>query len=210
MNTEFISALKAIEKERNIPLEMLMRALEDALGAAYKRNFGPNQNIIVEIDRHSGSMKVFARKTVVIEVTDSEQIELSLDDARQIDEEAQEGDEVLLEVTPTDFGRIAAQTAKQVIVQRIRETERDIIFGEFTKREGDIVSGIVQRYEQRNVLVDLGKAEGVLALSEQAPHEHFRHGERCKAYVLEEVKRTARAPQVPAVAHPPGAAQATL
>lgn len=194
MNTEFISALKAIEKERNIPLEMLIRALEDALGAAYKRNFGPNQNIIVEIDRHTGSMKVFARKTVVLEVQD-EQTELSLSDARLIDDAAQEGDEVLIEVTPTDFGRIAAQTAKQVIVQRIRETERDIIFGEFTKREGDIVSGIVQRYEQRNVLVDLGKAEGVLALSEQAPHEHFRHGERCKAYVLE-VKRTARGPQV--------------
>ncbi|HEY3999558.1 MAG TPA: transcription termination factor NusA [Candidatus Xenobia bacterium] len=194
MNTEFISALKQIEKERNIPLEMLIRALEDALGAAYKRNFGPNQNIIVEIDRATGAMKVFARKTVVLEVSE-EQTELSLDDARQIDDSAQEGDEVLIEVTPTDFGRIAAQTAKQVIVQRIRETERDIIYGEFTKREGDIVSGIVQRYEQRNVLVDLGKAEGVLALSEQAPHEHFRHGERCKAYVLE-VKRTARGPQV--------------
>ena len=102
---------------------------------------------------------------------------------------------MLLEVTPTDFGRIAAQTAKQVIVQRIRETERDIILGDFAKREGDIVNGLVQRYEQRNVLVDLGKAEGVLGLPEQAPHEHFRHGERIEGLRLE-VKRNVRGPQV--------------
>jgi len=194
MNSEFISALKQIEKDRNIPLDMLIQALEDALAAAYKRNFGPNENILVEINRQNGQSRVFSRKLVVEEVEDPV-VQLSLAEAEMLVEGVQPGEEVLIEVTPTDFGRIAAQTAKQVIVQRIREAEREIVYSDYAKKEGDIVSGPLQRYENRNALIDLGKAEGVLMATEMSPHEYFRHGERMRAYVLE-VRRTTRGPQV--------------
>jgi N utilization substance protein A len=195
MNTEFISALKQLEKDRNIPLEMLIQALEDALAAAYKRNFGPNENIMVEINRQSGVSRVFSRKLVVEQVEDPV-LQMALSEAEMLVEGVQPGEEVLIEVTPTDFGRIAAQTAKQVFTQRSREAEREIIFSEYARKEGDIVSGILQRYENRNALVDLGKTvEGVLMASEMSPHEYFRHGERVRAYVTE-VRRTTRGPQV--------------
>ncbi|NDD28568.1 MAG: transcription termination/antitermination protein NusA [Proteobacteria bacterium] len=194
MNTEFISALKQIEKDRNIPLDMLVLALEDALAAAYKRNFGPDENIMVEINRQNGQSRVFSRKLVVEEVEDPI-LQMSLEEAEMLVDGVQPGEEVLIEVTPTDFGRIAAQTAKQVIVQRIREAEREIVFSEYARKEGDIVTGPLQRYENRNALIDLGKAEGVLMASEMSPHEYFRHGERVRAYVIE-VRRTTRGPQV--------------
>jgi len=194
MNTEFISALKQIEKDRNIPLDMLIEALQDALAAAYKRNFGANEDIVVEVNRQNGASRVFSRKLVVEEVEDAGH-QISLEEAQMLDEAIQLEEEVLIEVTPTDFGRIAAQTAKQVIVQRIREAERELVFSEYARKEGDIVSGILQRYEQRNALIDLGKAEGVLLAQEMSPHEYFRHGERVRAYVTE-VRRTTRGPQV--------------
>jgi N utilization substance protein A len=194
MNNEFILALKQIEKERNIPLEMLLEALEDALAAAHKRNFGPNQNVVINIDRVTGEIRVLASKLVVKSVTNPVG-EISLKEARKINAEVETGDEIMVEVMSPDFGRIAAQTAKQVIVQRIREAERDILFSEYARREGDIVSGIVQRFDQKNCIVDIGKAEGIVPPSEQVPTERLKHGDRIKAYVLE-VRKSARGPQV--------------
>jgi len=194
MNNEFILALKQIEKERNIPLEMLLEALEDALAAAHKRNFGPTQNVVINIDRVTGEIRVLASKLVVKTVA-TPLGEVSLKEAKKINPEVEIGDEIMLEVQSPDFGRIAAQTAKQVIVQRIREAERDILFNEYARREGDIVSGIVQRFDQKNCIVDIGKAEGIIPPNEQVPTERMKHGDRIKAYVVE-VRKSARGPQV--------------
>ena len=184
MNMDFLGALKQIERERNIPMDMLVHAIEDALVAAYKRNFGPNQNVIIEIDRNSGELHIWQRKLVVPEVEEPG-LEMSLAEAHEYSPDADIGTEIDMEVPNDTFGRIAAQTAKQVIVQRIREAEREIIYGEFVKREGELVSGTVQRYEHRSILVDLGRAEGVVPPGEQAHNEWFRHGDRIKAYVME-------------------------
>lgn len=195
MNSDFLSALKQIEKERGIPLDMLIQAIEDALVAAYKRNFGPNQNVIIEIDRHTGELGIWQRKLVVPEVEDPD-VEMSLTEAQEYaGGEVEVGMELDMEVPNRTFGRIAAQTAKQVIVQRIREAEREIIYGEYIKRESELISGTVQRYEHRSVLVDLGRAEGVIPVAEQAQNEWFRHGDRIKCFVLE-VKTATRGPQV--------------
>jgi len=194
MNTEFIEALEDLEREKGIAMEILLEAIEAALISAYKRNFGSLQNVRVQIDRTSGEVKVYARKTVVEEVLDP-RADISLEDARKIDPRYELEDIVEIEVTPRDFGRIAAQTAKQVVVQRIREAERGLIYEEFANREGDIVTGIVQRYEQKNVLIDLGKIEAVLQPSEQTNGEEYRPGDRVKTYIIE-VKKTTKGPQV--------------
>ncbi len=194
MNTEFIEALEELEKGKGIAIEVLLDALEAALISAYKRNFGSAQNVRVSIDRVSGEIKVFARKTVVEKVED-DRLEISLDDAKARDPRYELEDIVEIEVTPRDFGRIAAQTAKQVVVQRIREAERGIIFEEFSNREGDIVNGVVQRQDQKNIYVDLGKTEAILAPTEQITGEEFCHGDRIKTYIVE-VKKTTKGPQV--------------
>ncbi|MBV8281763.1 MAG: transcription termination/antitermination protein NusA [Candidatus Eremiobacteraeota bacterium] len=194
MNTEFISALKQIEKDRNIPLDMLIEALQDALAAAYKRNFGANEDILVEINRQNGASRVFSRKLVVGEVEDPGH-QISLEEAQMLDDAIQLDEEVLIEVTPTDFGRIAAQTAKQVIVQRIREAERDLVFDEYNDKIDHMISGTVLRYEQRNMFIDLGKTEAILPLSEQVPHESYRIGSRVRVYVME-VRKTNKGPQI--------------
>lgn len=194
MNTEFIEAIAELEKEKGISADVLFDALEAALISAYKRNFASLQNVRVTIERATGEIKVFARKTVVEEVED-DRLELSLADAQAIDPRYEMGDIVENEVTPRDFGRIAAQTAKQVVVQRIREAERGIIFDEFSNREGDIVTGIVQRQDQKNVYIDLGKTEANLAPTEQIVNEEYRHGDRIKTYILE-VKKTTKGPQI--------------
>lgn len=194
MNQEFLGALRQIEKERNIPLDKLLPFIEDALVAAYKKNFGANQHVIIEIDRHSGELGIWQRKLIVPQVED-EDTEISLTDAHEMSPDVEVGMELDLEVPNRTFGRIAAQTAKQVIVQKIRECEREIIYGEYIRREGELISGTVQRYESRNILVDLGRAEGLVPVSEQAQNEWFRHGDRIKCYVLE-VKTANRGPQV--------------
>ena len=195
MNTEFIEALEELEREKGIAIEVLLDALEAALISAYKRNFGSLQNVRVLIDRASGEIHVYARKTVVEVVLEDERTELTLEQAREIDPRYELGDIVENEVTPRDFGRIAAQTAKQVVVQRIREAERGIIFDEFSNREGDIVTGIVQRQDQKNVYIDLGKTEAILAPAEQINGEEYRHGDRIKTYIVE-VKKTTKGPQI--------------
>ncbi|KLU64768.1 hypothetical protein DEAC_c34120 [Desulfosporosinus acididurans] len=194
MNMDFIEALHELEKGRGISAEILFEAIEAALISAYKKNFGSLQNVRVLIDRMTGEFKVFARKTIVENVEDS-RTQVSLEDARKLNPSYQLEDIVEYEVTPRDFGRIAAQTAKQVVVQRIREAERGMIYDEYVNREGDIVTGVVQRYEQKNVIVDLGKVEAVLPAQEQIPGEVYQSFERIKTYVVE-VKKTTKGPQI--------------
>ncbi|MBM7868378.1 transcription termination/antitermination protein NusA [Heliobacterium gestii] len=194
MNVEFLTALKDLEREKGISKEILIEAIEAALISAYKKNFGSLQNVRVHIDRATGEFKVYSRKAIVEEITDP-RVEVALAEAQRIDPNYQVNDVIESEVTPREFGRIAAQTAKQVVVQRIREAERGMIYEEFSNREGDIVTGIVQRTENKNVFVDLGKVEALLAPSEQMNSETYRHNERIKAYIVE-VKKTTKGPQV--------------
>ncbi|MGO0122990.1 transcription termination factor NusA [Desulfothermobacter acidiphilus] len=194
MNAEFLQALKDLERERGLKTEVLLGVIEAALLSAYRRNFGTVQNARVEIDRNTGECRVLAQRTVVEEVEDP-RTQISLEEARQIDPRYQPGDVVETEVTPRDFGRIAAQTAKQVVMQRIKEAERNMIYEAFAGREGDIVTGTVHRVDKQNIYVDLGKAEGVLPASEQIPGERYRQGDKIRAYLLE-VRRTSKGPQI--------------
>ncbi len=194
MNAEFIGALAQIEKEKHVSKEVLIDAIEAALISAYKRNFGSSQNVTVHIDRLTGEVKVFAKKKVVTFV-ENDLNEVSLEDAREISGAYEEDDIAEIEVTPKKFGRIAAQTAKQVVVQRIREAERGIIFSEYSNKENDIVTGIVQRADKGNVFIEMGKIEAVLAANEQVPGEQYQYGDRIKVYVIE-VKKTSKGPQV--------------
>lgn len=194
MNAEFMQAFEQLGREKGIAPEVLFDAIEAALISAYKRNFGSAQNVRVSLDRATGEIHVYARKNVVEDVTDA-RLELSLSEAKTIDPRYELEDVVELEVTPKNFGRIAAQTAKQVVVQRIREAERGMIYEEFSNRESDIVTGIVQRIEQKNVFIDLGKAEAILAPSEQIPDEVYKHNDRLKTYIVE-VKKTTKGPQI--------------
>ena len=190
----FLDALRALAKEKGVDEDFLFDAIEAALISAYKRNFGSAQNVRVVLDRHTGAYHVYAIKTVVDEVFDDVQ-EISLAQARTINEDYEEGDTIEIEVTPANFGRIAAQAAKQVVVQRVREAERGIIYEEFMSREGDIVNGLVSRVENRNVFIDLGKTEAILMPAEQIAGETYEHGDQIKAYIVE-VKRTSRGPQI--------------
>ncbi|WHH58977.1 transcription termination factor NusA [Petroclostridium sp. X23] len=194
MNAEFIEALEQIAKEKSINTEVLLDAIEAALISAYKRNFGSSQNVSVNIDRISGEVKVFAKKKVVEEI-ENDFLEIGLEQARSISKKYDLGDIIDIEVTPKKFGRIAAQTAKQVVVQRIREAERGIIFEEFFSRQNDIATGIVQRVEKKNVMVEMGKIEAILAPNEQVPAEEYHFNDRIKVYVIE-VKKTTKGPQV--------------
>jgi len=194
MNEDFLAAMAAIEKEKGVKKEILFDAIEAALVSAYKRNFNTAANVRVQLNRESGEIKVFARLMVVAEMFQA-QLEISLSDAREIDLNYQLGDIVEKEVTPKNFGRIAAQTAKQVVIQRIREAEREMVFEEYIDREEDIITGIVQRIEQKSVIVDLGKAEAVLSPTEQMPNDEYKQGERVKAYI-NEVRKTTKGPQI--------------
>ena len=191
---EFLNTLRELSKERGIDEEVLFEAIEAALISAYKRNFSSAQNVRVSLSRDTGEYKVYAIKTVVEDAED-EITEISLAQARTIKPDYEVGDVIEIEVTPANFGRIAAQTAKQVVVQRIREAERGIIYEEFQSREDDIITGLVQRVENRNVYIDLGKTEAVLTPAEQIPTESYEHGDRIKAYIVE-VKKTSKGPQI--------------
>lgn len=194
MNLELIQALNDLQKEKGINSEIIIEAIEAALISAYKKNFGSLQNVRVSIDRITGEIKVYARKEVVEQVED-ERTEISLADARKINANYEINDVVESEVTPKNFGRIAAQTAKQVVVQRIREAERSLIFDEFANRESDIVTGTIQRQEGKNIFIDLGKTEAVLTQTEQIPGESYNIHERIKAYIVE-VRKTNKGPQI--------------
>jgi N utilization substance protein A len=195
MKTDFIAAINQVSSEKGISKEVVIEAIEAALVSAYKRDFsGANQDVVVRINRQSGDVRVFVRKPVVEAVTDAN-LELSLDEARRIEPGAQVGETVEIETTPRNFGRIAAQTAKQVVLQRLREAERELVYEAFTEREGDVVTGVIQRLEPKAAIMDLGKAEAALPVTEQVPSENYRPGQRLKVYVVE-VNRTPRGPQI--------------
>ncbi|TYP54291.1 transcription termination factor NusA [Thermosediminibacter litoriperuensis] len=194
MNIEFIEALDQIEKEKGISKEILLEAIEAALVSAYKKNYGTSQNVKINIDRETGEVKVFSQKTVKEDVKDP-LLEISLFDAKKINPLVKIGDIISVEVTPQKFGRIAAQTAKQVVMQRIKEAERNIIYEEFAGRETDLVTGTVQRFDKKNVIIDLGKTEVILPPNEQIPNETYTPGERIKVYILE-VKKTTKGPVI--------------
>ncbi|MEG0829814.1 MAG: transcription termination factor NusA [Anaerovoracaceae bacterium] len=194
MNREFIEAIGALEKEKGIAKEVLVEAIESALVSAYKKNYGTSQNIRVNIDKEDGDIDVFMGKNVVEEVEDALE-QISLEDALEIDSRYVVGDVVEYQVTPRDFGRIAAQTAKQVVVQRIRETERGMVFDDFINRQGEIVTGVIQRISNETVFVNMGRAEGILAATERVPGENYQVNDRIKVYVMD-VKKTTKGPQV--------------
>ncbi|MCF6093193.1 transcription termination factor NusA [Microaerobacter geothermalis] len=194
MNPDLMDAINQLEREKGISKEVLIEAIEAALISGYKRNFSSAQNVRVDINRQTGEVKVFARKEVKEEVEDP-RLEISLDAARQINPNYQLEDVVEIEVTPKDFGRIAAQTAKQVVTQRIREAERVLIYSEFIDREDDIITGIVQRQDSRFFYIDLGKTEALLPLNEIMPTDHLKHGDRVKAYISK-VEKTTKGPQI--------------
>lgn len=195
MNSEFLTALNEIEKEKNISKEVLLDAIDAALVSAYKRNYNTNQNnVVVNIDRDSGEVKVFVQKEVVEDVEDNLS-QIALDEARKISASYEIGDIVNIEDIPGDFGRIAAQTAKQVVMQRIREAERNMIYDEFSEKEHKVVIGTIQRIERRNIYLDIGKTEAYLAPNEQVPGEKYDFHQRLKVYVTE-VKKTTKGPLV--------------
>lgn len=194
MNQDFMLALEAIEKEKGIKKETLFEAIEAALISAYKRNFNSAHNVEVNIERETGQIQIYTCLSVVEKVNNA-QFEIQLDEARKRDPGYEIGDVVEIEVTPKNFGRIAAQTAKQVVIQRIREAERDLIYEEYVDREEDILTGSVQRFEHRNAIINLGKTEAILTPTEQIPKETYKQGDRLKTYVLE-VKKTTKGPQI--------------
>ncbi len=194
MSAELIHALEQLEKEKGINKEVLIEAIEAALISAFKRNFNSMQNVKISFDNLTGDIKVFALRKVVADRS-GDPSEISLEESREIDKKLEEGDVLEIEVTPKKFGRIAAQTAKQVVVQRIREAERGIIFDEYYSKESEIVTGIIQRAERKNVIIDLGKTEAVLPATEQTPGEEYKFNYRIKTYVIE-VKKTTKGPQI--------------
>ena len=169
MNSELFDAIQYLEKEKGIDKEVLLDALEAALISAYKKNFKSKTNVRVELNEEKGTMKILARKKIVEEIEDPQQ-EMTLEEAHKIDPNYEVGDIVEMEVTPKDFGRIAAQAAKQVVTQRVREAERGVIYNDFIDRVEDVMTGIIQRRDNRYIYVDLGKAEGRLPLNEIMPN----------------------------------------
>lgn len=194
MNKDLFAALDSLEKEKGISKEILFETLEVALISAYKRNFQSTPAVRVNIDRESGEIKVFSQLKVV-ENVEAPQQEVSLYEARVYDPRCRLDDVVEMEVTPQEFGRIAAQTAKQVVIQRIREAERELIYESFVDRTEEIITGLVRRFDQRNVIIDLGRTEAILPLEEQIPHERYRQGERVKTFIVD-VKKTTKGPQI--------------
>lgn len=194
MNVEFIQALDDIEKDKGISKEVLLDAIETALVSAYKKDFGSKDNVRVDISADAGEVKVYSRKEIVEEV-ENENTEISLEEAEKIDSKYKVGDIAEIEVTPGNFGRIAAQTAKQVVMQRIREAERDVIYDQFKEKEDELITGTIQRFHNDNILIDMGKTEALLPPSEQIAGEKYEIGKRIKLYVVE-VSSTSKGPRI--------------
>ncbi len=194
MKSEFSIAIKQLAAEKNLPPEVVYQAMEAALVSAYKKDSDIAGNVAVRIDRDTGDHHVYLERAVVQEVTDAK-VEIALPEARRRKPDVMPGDVLLDEVHPSQAGRIAAQTAKQVVLQRLREAEREMVFEEFSNREGDIVSGVVQRAEAKHLVVDLGKTEAIFPAAEQVRNENYRVGQRLKLYLLE-VHRSIRGPQL--------------
>ncbi|MFL0195909.1 transcription termination factor NusA [Clostridium sp. WILCCON 0269] len=198
MNQEFIEALKEIVKEKGISEDLLFTTIEDALVAAYKKNYMghgvSNQNVKVTMNRENGEIHVYSQKNVVDTAVDNVS-EISIEDAKEIDTNYNIGDIVNIEVTPRKFGRVAAQAAKQVVIQRIKEEERRIIYNDFVEKEDDIITGTVIRKDKNNILVNLGKTEAVLGPNEQIPGERYNFNDKLKLYIVE-VKNTTKGAQI--------------
>ena len=194
-NKELIIALEELEKEKGIKKEELLESIRTALITAYKRNFDALENVDVKMDEQTGATHVYAIKEVMERAND-DALEISLEDARKINKELNLGDSVEVEIVPRDFGRIAAQTAKQVIIQKLREAEREIIYSEYSERKGEIVSGIIQKADQNIVVMDLGKVEGVMPAKEQIPTEKYHVNDKIKGYILDVEKGAKGVPQV--------------
>lgn len=194
-NKELILALEELEKEKGIKKEYVLESIETALVTAYKRNFDALENVKVDIDHQTGATHIYSVKEIVENAND-EVTEISLEEAHKINKNLTYGDTVDIEIVPKDFGRIAAQTAKQVIVQKLREVERDLIFDEYTQKKGEIVSGIIQKADKNIVVVDLGRIEGIMLAKEQVPTEKYRVNDKIKAYIVDVERGLKGAPQV--------------
>jgi N utilization substance protein A len=198
MNEEFVGALKELVKEKGICEDLLFTTIQDAMVAAYKKNYANAntnaQNVKVNIDRETGEIHVYAQKTVVDEVYD-DVTEISLEEAKEINPKSEVEDVINLEVTPKNFGRVAAQLAKQVVTQRIKEAERNIIYDEYKEKEFDIITGTILRKDKGIVFVNLGKLEGIIGPNEQIPNEEYKFNEKLKLYIVE-VKNGSKGPQI--------------
>lgn len=194
MSKELLDALDVLEKEKGVKREIVIDALEAALSSAYKRNYGQAQNVAVDFDEKKGNVHVYAVKTVVDEVADP-QLEVSLKDALDINKAYELGDTIKFEVTPGNFGRIAAQTAKQVILQRVREAEREKIYNEYIQYEHEIVTGEIERQDYRFIYVNLGDVEAVMSRRDQIPGEQYNSHDKIKVYIYK-VDNATRGPQV--------------
>lgn len=200
MNTEFMQALDELVRDRGIDKDVLLETIEQALTSAYKKNFGSAQNVRIDMNRETGDIKVYSQRVVVDESDLYDNfLEIELSEAREINQSYELGDIIEHEVTPRDFGRIAAQTAKQIVVQKIREAEREMTYNEFLEKQDELVTGEISRTSSRDgkqiVFVQIGKGEGVLLQSEQIRGEDYRIGSNMKFYVLE-VNKTNKNPQI--------------
>ena len=196
IGTALFEAAEQLEREKGISKDVLVSSLCDALVAGYKKHIKDKEadNVEAILDEESGEIGVFRTKLVVKNVEDPD-TQISLEDAKEIDDEVELEDEVKIEVTPEDFGRIAAQSAKQVITQRIREAERKLVLDEFMSKKGTLITGIIQRRDDRNVIVNIGKTDAIMPSKEQLPGEYYKPGNRIRVFVLN-VKETTRLPQV--------------
>jgi N utilization substance protein A len=194
MNREFILAVEELEREKDVSKDLLIEAIETALISAYKKNYGTSQNVSVNIDRETGDIDVYMRKDVV-ETVEDDSAQVALTDVIALDPNYKVGDAIEYRVTPKDFGRIAAQTAKQVVVQRIREAERGVIFDDYVNRQGEIVTGTIQRISNETVFVNMGKTEGILAVAEQVKGEGYHVNSRMKFFITD-VRKTMKGPQI--------------
>jgi N utilization substance protein A len=195
VNRDFIGALLQLNAEKNIPREQLVATVAEAIQSAYRRTTPGNENVGVEVDPESGRIRAFRAMRVVSEVEDP-QTEFTPEEAHKVDPNARLGDMVEIEqLDPASFGRIHAQTAKQLVLQRLREVEREQVFGQYAQREGEIITGTVSRVEPRGVILDVGRAEAILATTDQSAMEHYRIGQHVKAFVLE-VRRTTKGPLI--------------
>ncbi|MGH8059730.1 MAG: transcription termination/antitermination protein NusA, partial [Candidatus Entotheonellia bacterium] len=194
MNQEIFRIIDQIAREKGIDREVLVAGMEAAVLSAAKRRYGPLESLHAHFNPHTGTLELTLAKTVVEQVNDTRS-EILLEQARALDAEVKLGDLVQIPLEVEDFGRIAAQTAKQVIIQKVREAERDIIFNEYKGREGELVNGVVQRFEKGDIVLDLGRAEALLPRKEQSPRETFQRGERVRAYILE-VRKSTSGPQI--------------
>ncbi len=183
-NKELILALEELEKEKGIKKEELLESIRTALITAYKRNFDALENVDVKIDEQTGETHVYSIKEVMERAND-DALEISLEEARKINNQLNLGDNVAVEIVPRDFGRIAAQTAKQVIIQKLRETERNMVFNEYNERKGEIVSGLIQKADKHIVVMDLGKLEGIMLAKDQIPTERYHVNDKIKGYVVD-------------------------